>query len=177
MKLRTALFTAIAFTFPISVFANTTLTFQGEVTSQTCKATINGQTNSTILLPTVSTAELSTAGAKAGLTPFTINIADCQSDAADLNVTTKFLGHNVTSNGNLGNTATTNPAQNLAIQLTADAGGSTPIVLNGVTSATGLVLSANETTATHQFAAQYYAEGPVTAGSITAIVEYTLSYN
>lgn len=177
MKLQSYLLTTLALTLPLSVFANTTLTFQGEVTTQTCKATINGQTNSTVLLPTVSTTELNAAGMKAGLTPFTISIADCQTDTADSNVTTKFLGHNVTNSGNLGNTATVNPAQNLTIQLTTDATGTTPIVLNGVTSVPGLVLNKGETTATHQFGAQYYAEGPVTAGAITALVEYTLSYN
>lgn len=171
------LLTTIAVMFPIATFAAPTVTFQGEVTSQTCKSSINGQTNSTVLLPTVPTSELAAAGNTTGITPFTIEVSDCQVDTADVDITTKFLGHNVTSTGNLGNIATADPAENVSIQLTTDAAGKTPVVLNGVTAVPGLTLTAGETSASHQFGAQYYAEDAVTAGAVTAVTEYTLSYN
>ncbi len=47
-----------------------TIRFQGEVNAQTCNVNVNDATGSPIiLLPTVSTAELSTAKSTAGKTP------------------------------------------------------------------------------------------------------------
>lgn len=178
MKLKT-LFTAAAcaMAFPAAAIAAPTVTFQGEVTAQTCEAAINGQNNSTILLPTVSTADLNGAGKTAGITPFTISIQNCQVNAADVNIGTKFLGHEVTAAGTLGNIAPSNPAANVSIQLTSDTAGASSIKLNGITTVPGLVLKAGETAASHQFGAQYYAEGAAGAGAVTAVAEYTLSYN
>lgn len=48
---KAALLAAIA--LPFSTMAAPTVTFQGEVTDQTCSVNINGQTNSVVLLPTV----------------------------------------------------------------------------------------------------------------------------
>ncbi|WP_163122596.1 fimbrial protein [Acinetobacter portensis] len=178
MKVKTIFIaSALSLALPIAATAAPTVTFQGEVTDQTCKATINGQTDSTVLLPTVSSTELSATGMTTGLTPFSISVQDCQVDTADVEISTKFLGHNVTTTGNLGNIATSNPAGNVSIQLTADATGAAPVTLNGVTSVDGLVLKAGQTSATHQFGAQYYAEDAATAGAVTAVAEYTLSYN
>lgn len=178
MKLKTIFIaTSLSLALPVAAIAAPTVTFQGEVTDQTCKATINGQTDSTVLLPTVPATELANAGATSGLTPFTISVEDCSVDTADAEISTKFLGHNVTTTGNLGNVATNNPAGNVSIQLTTDASGSAPVTLNGVTNVDGLVLRAGDTSATHQFGAQYYAEDAATAGAVTAVAEYTLSYN
>lgn len=178
MKLNKLILVAsLSLALPVVALAAPTVTFQGEVTDQTCKASINGQTDSTVLLPTVPSAELSAAGMKTGLTPFSISVEDCQVDTADVEIATKFLGHNVTATGNLGNIAEANAAQNVSIQLTTDAAGQTPVKLNGVTAVNGLVLNAGETSATHQFGAQYYAEDAATAGAVTAVAEYTLSYN
>lgn len=162
---------------PAIAIAAPTVTFQGEVSTQTCQAQVNGLDNAIVLLPTVPQTSLATAGATTGLTPFTISVKDCATSGADTQIKTKFLGHSVTTGGNLGNVATTSPATNVSIQLTSDATGTTPIVLNGVTSVNGLVLKAGETTANYQYAAQYIAEGgAATAGAVTGVVEYTLSY-
>ena len=169
--------TTLSLALPVAAMAAPTVTFQGEVTDQTCKATINGQTDSTVLLPTVPATELASSGATTGLTPFSISVEDCSIDTADAEISTKFLGHNVTASGNLGNIATENPANNVSIQLTANADGTNPVTLNGITPVSGLVLEAGQTSATHQFGAKYYAEDAATAGAVTAVAEYTLSYN
>lgn len=52
---KAALLAAIA--LPFSTMAAPTVTFQGEVTDQTCSVNINGQTNSVVLLPTVAMAD------------------------------------------------------------------------------------------------------------------------
>lgn len=168
---------ALSIVLPTVAHAAPQVTFQGEVTSQTCKAVINGESEGTVLLPTVPVSELNTAGKTAGLTPFTISVSGCTvSTTSELKIGTRFLGHKVTTTGNLGNVATNNAAKNVSIQLTADANGSTPVKLNGVTTVQGLVLPINQSATSHQFAARYYAEDIATPGAITAVAEYTLSY-
>ena len=163
---------------PLIAHATPTVTFQGEVASQTCEATINGNENGTVLLPTVKTTDLATAGSTVGATPFTISVKDCTADPDNaVEISTRFLGQQVTDGGNLGNIATTNAASNVAIQLTKDSAGKNPITLNGVTNVEGLVLAKNETEASYNFGAQYISEaGGATAGTVTAVTEYTLSY-
>ncbi|ENU58216.1 fimbrial protein [Acinetobacter guillouiae] len=154
-----------------------TVTFQGEVTDQTCQASINGGTNGVVLLPTVSANTLTSSGATAGLTPFTINVTGCTAPSSDLDIKTKFLGHSVTTSGNLSNVATVNPATNVAIQLTKEAAGTTSVVLNGPTAVEGLKLLNGATSASHDFGARYISEaGGATQGAVTSVVEYTLSY-
>ncbi len=178
---KVALFVAVG-VLPCAAFAAPTVTFQGEVTDQTCSVNINGQTNSVVMLPTVSTSDFGTKlanGQKAGLTPFTVSISGCTAPAADLNIKTKFLGYDVdASSGVLGNRATADAAVGYGIQLTASSDGTNPVVLSGATSVDGLVLKASETSASHDFGAQYYVVDATSAqpGKITAVAEYTLSY-
>lgn len=47
--------------------SNNTITFQGEVTAQTCSVTVNGlDANPMVLLPTVSSGDLNASGKTAG---------------------------------------------------------------------------------------------------------------
>lgn len=164
---------------PVAVNAAPTITFQGEVSAQTCETEVNKETNSIVLLNNVSVAQLSGAGSKAGLTPFTVTIKNCTAPTTDLQVNTKFLGHNVTTAGNLANliAPADNGAENVAIQITTDESGTTPVVLNGVTRVPSLVLKKDETTASHTFGVQYISEnGNAKAGQVKAMVEYTVGY-
>ena len=167
---------------PCAAFAAPTVTFQGEVTDQTCAVSINGQTNSVVLLPTVSTADFGGSlanGQTAGLTPFTVTVSDCQAPSSDLDITTKFLGYDVdASSGVLGNRATSDAAVGYGIQLTASGDGTGAVTLSGPTSVSGLTLQTGETSASHEFGAQYYVIDASSAqpGKITAVTEYTLSY-
>jgi len=175
--------TALA-ALPCSVMATPTVTFQGEVTSQTCSVEINGQTNSVVLLPTVALTDFGTtlaAGQTAGLTPFSISVTGCTAPTADQNITTQFLGYDVDSTtGILGNTDTSSDAASgFGIQLLSDSTGNsgTEVTLNGVTDVSGLVLSTGETSASHEFGARYYSLGASgSAGKIAAVAEYTVSY-
>lgn len=165
---------------PVAANAAPTITFQGEVSAQTCETEVNKETNSIVLLPNVSVTQLSTAGSTAGLTPFTVTIKNCTAPTSgNIDIKTKFLGHNVTTAGNLANLVTSadNGAENVAIQITTNESGTTPVVLNGVTSVPGLVLKKDETTASHTFGVQYISEnGNAKAGQVKAMVEYTVGY-
>ena len=175
---------ALALTsLPCVGFAAQTITFVGEVTAQTCSVNISGQTNSVVMLPTVSVAEFGstlTTGQSAGLTPFTVSVSGCTASAtAATPISTKFLGYDVdATSGTLGNRETTDAAVGYGIQLMSSASGGSPVVLSGVTSVSGLVLPMNETSASYDFGAQYYVTDAASAqaGKITAVAEYTVSY-
>ena len=155
------------------------ITFQGEVNDQTCQVRVNGQENAIVLLPTVSTAELGAANATAGVTPFTVSISGCKphdKDAA-LKIKTNFLGRSVTATGVLINTASTNAATKVGLQLMDKDAGGTPIKLNGVTAVAGLELPKDQTRAAQKFAVRYISEeGGATAGAVSAIVDYSITY-
>ncbi|EEU9599667.1 TPA: fimbrial protein [Escherichia albertii] len=167
-------------TLPCFALAAPTIQFQGEVTDQTCNVNINGDTNSVVLLPTVKTSDLATNGESTGITPFTITLSNCSGITSTKTVTTNFLGHSViTPSGILGNTATGSAAKNVGIQLleTADA-DPTAINLSGVTTAASTItLTSGENSGSHIFGARYYATGVASAGKVTAVAEYTVSYN
>lgn len=166
-----------------AAFADTTptqVTFQGEVTSQTCRATINGQSNAVVILPTVTTTELKAKGDTTGLTPFTISLSGCAApaDNSSVKISTRFFGQNFSTEGNLTNISKAkNAATKVALQLTDNADGLTPVKLTGNTAVEGLVLAAGQTSATHSFGIRYIAEETgVSAGPVTATTEYILSY-
>jgi len=153
-----------------------TITFQGEVTDQTCTATINGQTNAVVVLPTVNQNDLAGANTTAGKTDFTLNISGCTalSDSQTKKVKVNFFAPSV-SGENLQNTAASG-AGNVAVQLLD---GSQPIDFSaGVVPVEAGELSATSTSIPSKtFAAQYISEAnSVTPGKVTALVEYTLSY-
>ena len=167
---------------PCVALAAPTVTFEGEVTDQTCSVMINGQSNSVVMLPTVSTTSFDEPlanGAVAGETPFTVSVSGCTDPVTDLSIKTTFLGYDVdAASGVLGNRATNNAAEGYGIQLTRDSAGSDPIILNGATSVEGLTLPGGQTSASYEFGARYYVIDASNAkpGKITAVAEYTLSY-
>jgi len=172
-----ALFLAATFSSGAALAANT-ITFVGEVTDQTCEVSINGQADPIVLLPSVPVTQLKAAGSRAGLTPFTLSMSNCTAPIEAVQLTTRFLGRGVTKAGNLGNLAPVRKAENVSIQLTENETGTKPIDLSkGVTAATGPVLAAGQTTASHTYAAQYYShDGNAKAGAVQAVVEYVISY-
>ncbi|WP_194756367.1 fimbrial protein [Aliidiomarina indica] len=80
-----------------------------------------------MLLPTVNTSDLSTAGSTAGETTFTLALSGCSGTATTTQ--TNFVGNNVDANGNLANIVADGYATNVALQL-LDAPGGAAIDLN-----------------------------------------------
>jgi len=154
-----------------------TITFTGEVTDSTCKVRVNNQDNPVVPLPTVPATQL-TDGNTAGLTPFELHLTDCTAMQDDKTVTIDFIGHGVTTAGNLQNIATDKAASHVVLQLTEDAGGTKPISLaKGAVAGVKLVVPKGKTGASHTYAVQYLAEGgDAKAGAVKGVVQYRVSY-
>ena len=168
---------------PLPLFAAPTVTFQGEVTDQTCEVQVNGHTDSVVLLPTVSFLDFGTqlaTGQSAGQTPFTVSVKNCQAPTAGpASITTNFLGYNVDSTGVLGNSYSgTDAAAGFGIQLMDSGSGGTEIRLSGVTPGKGLCLSVVQTEASYASGARYFVTDAAhaTAGKSTGTADYTPSY-
>lgn len=158
-----------------SVFAasDNTITFQGEVTDQTCAVTINGNAASpVVLLPTVSTGDFASS-TTAGATTFEVGVSGCTADTSgDVEISTVFVGNLVTSSGNLGNTGT---ASDVEIQILDTAG--TVIDFTSNFNGNGdLTLTSGATSASADYTAQYYTTRTPSAGSVTASLQYAVTY-
>ncbi|EHG8285137.1 type 1 fimbrial protein [Klebsiella oxytoca] len=159
-----------------SAFAasDNTITFQGEVTDQTCAVTVNGNAVSpVVLLPTVSVGDFSQS-TSAGPTSFEVGVSGCAVETADRKISTVFVGNQVTSSGNLGNTGT---AENVAIQI-LDTKGQVIDFSNNFNGAGDLTLKANADSASATYTAQYFKEGAQTptVGDVTASLQYAVTY-
>lgn len=149
---------------------NNVITFKGQVNDVTCTIKVNGaETTPVVLLPTAKTSDFVAAGSIAMPTNFELQLTDCGSAKS---ATAEFVGNNVTSNGNLGNTGS---ASNVSIQI-VDNG--TPLIFSG-----NQTIEAGKDTALQNgagvipFVAQYYAEAAVvTAGTVQATMQYAITY-
>ncbi|CAE6868896.1 Major fimbrial subunit SMF-1 [Paraburkholderia nemoris] len=163
---------SIAMLAPAAHAADGTITFNGSVVGTTC--TINsGTPNFSVTLPPVSTSALATAGATAGLTPFSIALTACSGGTGNA---TAYLEPGPTVDTATG-------------QLIVAAGGATnveigllnsknqPIVAGAATGSqnTDLVSIASGS-ATLNMYAQYVAMGAATAGAANSTIQYTISY-
>ncbi|MGJ0193853.1 fimbrial protein [Pantoea sp. RRHST58] len=149
-----------------------TISFSGQLESQTCTVKVNGgESSATVTLPTVSSSLLKTASQTAGNTRFTINLSGCSTQTGDVYAYFE-QGANVNANGRLNNTGT---ATNVELQLLDSKNnelnvGSTDQTTSPLTTA----LAAGA--ATLSYAAQYYATGTATAGTVLSSVTYSINY-
>ncbi|CAI8810942.1 fimbrial protein [Pseudomonas zeae] len=169
---RTAVVVAMT-VFPFMAFAasQNTLTFKGEVAAQTCAVTVNGGGATVVMLPLVSTSSLQKRGLTDGETTFTVEVSGCDAPKEKTPIVTKFLANDVSEGQNLKNMGT---AEGVAVQLVSPSGD--PIQLNGITEVGGLVLEAGKTDASAEFRVRYISEDKVGPGSVTASVQYSITY-
>ncbi|MGO4396161.1 fimbrial protein [Variovorax sp. M-6] len=153
-----------------------TITFNGQVTAQTC--TINGNGTGakdfTVTLPSVSTSALAAAGQTAGRTAFNIALSACTPDSGNVHT---YFEPGLTTDGATGN-------------LKLDAGGANNVqigLLNGDftpikagfadASQNSKPVSITGGSATLSYYAQYVANGAAAgAGAANSSVLYTLVY-
>lgn len=170
--------------------ADGTITFSGAVTNTTCTIGGSDSGNQTVLLPTVSTTSLQSAGQTAGTTAFQITLSNCSAGSdgggATPEVTTYFeSGPTVDPDtGTLRNAADGGAGQ-VNVQILGS--NSNPIVVGSQVSAAGNQQNSQRVTlngdpsagtgsATLNYAARYYATGQATAGQVNTTVQYTLAY-
>lgn len=123
------------------------------------------------MLPTVSISDFS-ASSTAGATNFEVGVSGCAAETADRKISTVFVGNQVTTSGNLGNTGT---AENVEIQILDTAGKAIDFTSN-FTGNGDLTLTAGETFASADYTAQYYSTGTPKAGEVTASLQYAVTY-
>jgi len=180
---KTQLFLALTAAAGLSFLASSahafdgTITFNGEVTTQTCAPT-TGTKNLVVPMETVSAVELAgSAGAPIKLTPFSIMLTGCTPSSGNVLIAFNSAG-NLDSDTN---------------QLTPDAGGATNVqirLVNASDSSKILVGAEPESqnsepasigtdgTVTLNYKAGYVQIGAdmATAGAVTAKAEYTITY-
>ncbi|WP_265920329.1 fimbrial protein [Cupriavidus nantongensis] len=157
--------------------ADGTITFNGNITAQTC--TINGNGTSkadfAVLLPTVSTSTLKVAGNTAGQTPFNIALTNCTPDSGNVHTFFEAGPTTDTTTGNL--ILESGGAENVQIRLLNGGTSNSPIKA-GFTDASQNSSSVAITNgaATLSYYAQYYATGQATAGAAKSSVMYSIAY-
>ncbi|EHX2397051.1 type 1 fimbrial protein [Salmonella enterica] len=160
-----------------------TITFNGEVTSNTCDVVVDGQAaDATIKLPTVSTSDLASTGKTAGRTGFVMKLSNCvvQTQGKQDTVSAFFQsGPSVDlATGRLNNTVASGGAQLVSLQLLDASGNYAPIKVGNASQVndTQGVQVTNGGEATLPYAVEYYAEGKSGAGLVTSTVVYNLQY-
>lgn len=149
-----------------------TITFNGELDSQTCTVSVNGgDSSNSVTLPKVSTSLLQTAGQTAGSTRFTIGLSECSTQTGEVYAYFE-QGASVNANGRLNNTGT---ATNVDLQLLDSE--ENPLNAGSTDQSTSPVTATlNAGAATLSYAAQYFATAAATAGTVASSVTYSINY-
>jgi major type 1 subunit fimbrin (pilin) len=159
-----------------------TITFNGKVLSSTCSiGTVTGGSvtsgNVAVTLPDVQSSVFTAQGTVAGQTPFSLNLTGCPTTPSGVQVGAAFSGASIDA-AHAGTILNTSGAgfSNVNVQMTDSSG--TALNLSTNSNPVNAVISAGGT-ATLSYKAQYYQPTAVagTAGTVTASVSYTLTYN
>ena len=158
-------FVGLSSAFSAFAASDNTITFQGEVTDQTCAVTVNGNAVSpVVLLPTVSISDFASS-TTAGATNFEVGVSGCAVETTDREISTVFVGNQVTAAS----------AGDVEIQI-LDTAGTVIDFTSYFTGDADLTLTAGETSASANYTAQYYSAGTPTAGDVTASLQYAVTY-
>ncbi|NML34741.1 type 1 fimbrial protein [Paraburkholderia sp. G-4-1-8] len=147
-----------------------TLNFTGTYVATTCP--LVSSPDMTVTLPTISTQSLSTAGAVAGATVFTITM-QCASGVTGARVYFESGASTDATTGHLNpqNTGDATSATNVQVML-ANADGS-PIKVGDRSTMKIIPITSTDPTPAN-FIASYYATGRATAGSVSTFVTYVV---
>jgi major type 1 subunit fimbrin (pilin) len=172
--LSAAVFAGIAAVSQFASAADGTITFNGNITAQTC--TINGggaASNFAVTLPTVSSSSLAAAGQTAGRTPFTISLSNCTPNTGNVHT---FFEAGPTTDSTTGHLiVNTGGATNVQIDLLNSDATDIKAGFADV-SQNSLPVAITAGAATLNYFAQYIATGAATAGAASSSVMYTMAY-
>lgn len=153
-----------------------TITFNGELTANTCDVQVDGQTaDALVILPTIETAQLQAQNLTAGRTAFNMALSNC---IGTLTTASTFFEAGTTVDlvtGHLNNSGT---ATNVSLQLRDGSSASQAVIKAGDTSQVNGNTYVDVTTGTANlpYAVEYYANGPTTAGTVISSVVYSIQY-
>ncbi|QFI19944.1 type 1 fimbrial protein (plasmid) [Klebsiella aerogenes] len=174
-KITLSLVLALAVPGIHSAMANTgTITFNGEVTSNTCNVSVDGGTASeTVLLPSVSASTLDGAGKFTGRTQFNMGLSGC---TGTLQTASAYFeaGAGVNSDGRLINTGS---AKNVDLQLRDGSNADAVIKAGSSSQVNGTKYVTLESGAANlPYSAEYYATDAAEAGTVVSSVVYSIQY-
>ncbi|HET6431367.1 fimbrial protein [Dyella sp.] len=156
---------------PIHAANSGTINITGKVLADTCTVSVNGNSGTTVALPTVMTAAFgSAAGTVAGATAFSVSLAGCDTNTTSAKMA--FSGANVdTSTGNLKNA--TSGGSNVQIQLL----NSSDAAINTSTQAGAPTINVTSGNGSTAMKAQYISTAATTTpGLVSSSVSFTLTY-
>ena len=179
MKLKQILLAGIAAGAANMAMATTgTITFNGEIVTDTCAVSVDGASSTIVTLPTVQTSSLNASGLSTGTTNFSLYVKNC-GDAVDARgITLTFTdpnGFDTTNNNLLKNFATATPATNVGIELATGSDFAAAIVFAGAPYTTPTHLTSSGAV-TLPFSARYTATGVATAGAVSSTMDWTITY-
>ncbi|WP_312413215.1 fimbrial protein [Pseudescherichia sp.] len=180
MKKQLAVAVAMLFTTGMGMAhaADGTLNFTGTVTADTCTVAVNDQTNPTLNLGTVNTADLIAAGDTGPATNFTLNLTSCPETVTGASVTFSGNANGVMKTAFSNEAGTSDAAKNVGVQL-YDASLKTVTPETALDVSSYLTENADKTmkSAAIPFTARMIAvANAATAGSLISHADYTISY-
>ncbi len=139
----------------------------------------SGSVNGTVNLPSVTGADLSTAGARAGRRPWDVIVGTAAAPCSVSSVSVGFRNvGNVNAQGRLSNAAGADAATNVDVVVSNIQGGGAPRVINLASNANSQVVSMPASgIATLNYEAEYYATASATPGIVTTSVQFDINYN
>lgn len=153
-----------------------TINITGKVTDKTCTITGNNGKNYDLVLPTVSTQTLATAGNVAGRTPFTLKLSDC----SEGKVATYFEpGPTVDAETGRLKNQKADGADNVQVQLLGSNFGFIPVLAIDKDKAqpnSQWIDVTQDGGANLNYYAEYYATAQSKAGDVATSVQYTIIY-
>jgi len=157
---------------------NSTITFQGEVSAQTCQARVAGQEHAVVMMPTVSVDELKT-GRLVGATPFRLEVSGCTTSRENQDILVSFAAPYLTQSNGLANISDDKKkAENVTVRLTLANGEGFPLGERPIVTDRGSVkLKAGADSSSAEYIAWYHADGDVIKpGKVKSVIHYTLTY-
>lgn len=164
-----------------SVPSTGTISFSGQITDATCEVSVNDDgTDSTVVLPTVSTSELVNIGDKTGRTDFNIKLHNCNTGKDGITMVSTFFQSGPTVDSTSGRLLQMTPdgAKNVSLEI-LDKESDTPIAIGNISqnkNSTFHELNEGNKEITFPYSVRYYSEGDVTPGSVNSSVIYSLQY-
>ncbi|OKP30197.1 hypothetical protein BSQ40_06170 [Serratia fonticola] len=158
-----------------SMAADGTISIYGTITDNTCDISVENQgKNAVVVLPTISADSLSSVGATAGITPFSIALTNCTYSTLYSAGTFFEAGALVEQSSGRLNNASYGTATGVQIELLND---DMSIIKAGSSYLTqNLNYSGIYDGAVLNYFARYYANGAVTPGTVNTQVDYTIIY-